>query len=236
MNWLVIPIAFAAMFIHAMAGFGSALIAMPFLLLVFSDSPDNARAIFAIAAQASYFYFLFQYRKEWNWRNLVPLLLGSLIGIPLGFYVAVLLNEETFMLVLGIITIAYALYTLSGLTMPEMKERWGLVFGMFSGLLQGAYNVGGPPLVMYGLSQNWQPALFKFNATAMFFLMGLFIIGGHYQQGNLTQDVLINGLVMIPAMFLALFAGFSLDRFVRPKAFRIGVSILLIILGLTMIF
>lgn len=236
MNWLVIPIMFAAFFIQSIAGFGSALIAMPFLLMVFSNDPEVARAAFAISAQFGGLYFLWQYRKEWNWRTILPLVAGSLIGIPLGVYIAVLLDKDTFMLLLGIVSIGYALYALSGLTMPELQERWGLFFGMFSGLLHGAYNVGGPPLVMYGVSRRWKPTLFKCNTATMFFVMGIFVIAAHFQQGNVTGEVLQNVLVMIPSMYIAMFLGFSLDRFVKPKPFRIGVSLLLIVVGLTLIF
>jgi hypothetical protein len=227
---------FGAMFIQSLAGFGSALIAMPLLLMVFSDKPEVARAAFAITAQFGGIYFLYQYRKEWNWRSILPIVAGSLIGIPLGVYVVVMLEKETFMLLLGIVSIAYAAYSLSGLRMPELQERWGIFFGLFSGLLHGAYNVGVPPLVMYGVSRRWKPTLFKCNTATTFFVMGLFVIGAHFQQGNVSGEVLQNVMVMIPSMYLAMFLGFSLDRFVKPKPFQIGVSLLLIILGLTLIF
>jgi uncharacterized protein len=234
MNWLVIPIAFGAIFIQSIAGFGSALVAMPFLIAILG--PDTARPAFAIATQFTGFYFLYQYRAEWNWRTITPLIIGSLVGIPLGFYVAVLLDKETFMLLLGIITISYALYSLSGLTMPELKQRWGLGFGFFSGLFHAAYNLGGSPLVIYGLSQRWKPTLFKCNIAIMFFVMGIFIVAGHFQQGNITTEVLQNVALMTPTMFIAMFAGFSLDRFIKPKPFRIAVSLLLVIVGLRLIF
>lgn len=233
MNWLVIPIAFFAMLIHSMAGFGSALIAMPFLIAVLG--PDMARPAFSIATQFTGIYFLYQYRAELSWRMILPLVLGSLVGIPLGFYVAVLLDEATFMLVLGFITIAYALYSLSGLTIPQLKERWGLLLGLLAGLLHGAYNVGGPPLVMYGISQRWKPTLFKCNTASIFFVMGAFIVAGHFQQGNVTTEVLQNTALMTPTMFIAMYAGFSLDRFVKPRPFRIGVSLLLLIIGIKLI-
>lgn len=236
MNWLVIPIIFGAMFIQSLAGFGSALIAMPLLLLVFSDKPDVARAAFVITSQFGGIYFLWQYRKEWNWRTIVPIIAGALIGIPLGVYIAVILDKDTFMVLLGIVCIGYALYALSGFTMPELQERWGILFGLFSGLLHGAYNVGGPPLVMYGVSRRWKPTLFKCNTATIFFVMGAFVIAAHVQQGNVTGEVLQNAFLMIPSMYIAMFLGFSLDRFVKPEPFRKGVSILLIILGLTLIF
>ena len=91
-------------------------------------------------------------------------------------------------MLLGIVSIAYALYALSGLTMPELQERWGIVFGLFSGLLHGAYNVGGPPLVMYGVSRRWKPTLFKCNMASTFFVMGAFVIAAHFQQGNIVDS------------------------------------------------
>src|SRR5690606_30207986 len=107
MNFWVIPIIFVAMFIQAMAGFGSALIAMPMLLLVLS--PDEARPAFAILAQLAGLVFVYKYRQDWRLTDIWRLLLAAAIGIPFGVLLADNLDEQSFMFLLGVLLVVYAI-------------------------------------------------------------------------------------------------------------------------------
>ena len=180
---------------------------------------------------------LFRYRKEWNWRTVWRVWLGSIFAVPLGIWGAQQINEHLAMLILGILTISYALYALSGLGVPEMKDaRWAFGVGAVSGLLHGAYNTGGPPLVMYGNSQQWQPAEFKAYVQSMFFVNGLLAISTHALSGRITGEILLQFLVAIPVVFIAQKIGFSLDKYINPALFRKVVLVLLVIIGLRLMF
>jgi uncharacterized membrane protein YfcA len=232
MNPLVIPIIFFAYLIQAFLGFGSGLIAMPMLIAVLS--PDLARPAFALLSIVSGPVFLYKYRHDWQWSDVWRLLLATLIGIPLGMFLAKNVDEHTFMLVLGFLLIIYALYGLFGFKLPELSQPWGYLFGLISGFLHSAYNVGGPPLVMYCASHDWTPRRFKGNMQVLFFFMGFFIIASHFLQGNITLPVLQNLGLMIPSMLSALALGFYLDKFVKPTVFRKAVLLFLIVLGVSL--
>lgn len=233
MNLLVIPIIFIAIFIQSLAGFGSALIAMPFLIAILGV--DVARPVFILVGQTAGLMFMYEYRADWKFTDVRFLMLGTLIGIPIGTWVATSMTEETFMLVLGIILIVYALYAFSGFTLPKLQERWGTLFGIFSGILHSAYNVGGPPLVMYNTTQEWDQRRFKGNTQAIFFITAWFIIFEHYRLGNITMPVIQNYLIMAPTMAIALLVGFRLERYIKQSIFRKIVLTMLLIIGLNLV-
>lgn len=234
MNPLVIPIIFAAMFIQSLTGFGSALIAMPFLIALLG--PDVARPVFILVGQTAGLLFLYQYRNDWQFADVKLVMLGTLIGIPVGTWVANSMDQETFMLVLGIIIVCYAVYALSGLKLSKMPPYWGTFFGFFSGILHSAYNVGGPPLVMYNSTHDWQARRFKGNTQAIFFVTGLFVIFEHLRAGHMTTPVFQNYLLMAPTMLAALFLGFRLEKHIKQEQFRRLVMVLLLIVGISLIF
>lgn len=235
MNLLVIPIIFCAMFIQSLAGFGSALIAMPFLIALLG--PDVARPAFILMSQTAGIMFMIEYRHDWKFSDIKFVLIGTLLGIPLGTWIATTMEQATFMLVLGIILVAYSLYVLSGLKLPKMHPAWGSFFGFCSGILHSAYNVGGPPLVMYhSTHDSWDARRFKGNTQAIFFLMGFFIIYEHYRVGNITAIVWQNYALMLVATVIALWIGFRTEKFIKQDMFRKMVMVLLMIIGLNLIF
>ncbi|MEL6405051.1 MAG: sulfite exporter TauE/SafE family protein [Chloroflexota bacterium] len=234
MNFLVIPIIFLAMFIQSLAGFGSALIAMPMLIALLG--PDAARPAFALMGQTAGILFLLKYRDDWKFVDIRMALVGTLVGIPIGAWIAGVLSEDAFMLLLGIIVLAYAIYALVGFTLPEMHTRWSSVFGAFSGILHSAYNVGGPPLVMYATTQDWQARRFKGNLQAIFFLMGFFVIATHVIEGRMSDVVFQNYLLMVPTMMVALWCGFRVEKYIAQPIFRKVVLGLLVCIGLSLIY
>ncbi len=234
MEYAVIPIIFAAFFIQSLTGFGSALIAMPFLIALLG--PDVARPVFILVGHTAGMMFLYEYRKDWQFPDVKLVLLGTLVGIPVGTWVANAMAQDTFMLALGIIIICYSLYALSGFKLKKLHHRWGTFFGFCSGILHSAYNVGGPPLVMYNSTHNWEARRFKGNTQAAFFLMGWIVIFEHFRSGNMNMVVFQNYLLMLPAMLLALFLGFRAEKYIKQDIFRKLVMVLLLIIGLKLLF
>ncbi|MGJ3238757.1 MAG: sulfite exporter TauE/SafE family protein [Anaerolineae bacterium] len=233
MEPLVIPIIFGAMLIQSLAGFGSALIAMPFLIALLG--PEVARPLFVLVGQTAGILYLYQYRADWQIPDIKLLIVGTLLGIPFGTWIAYSLSQEMFMLVLGIIIMVYALYNLSGFKLKQISARWAPIFGFCSGILHSAYNVGGPPLVMYNASQTWKARRFKGNTQAVFFITGMFVIIEHVRTGHVTAPVIQHYLIMAPTMILALWLGFRLEKYIQQATFQKLVMALLLMIGISLV-
>jgi uncharacterized protein len=234
-QFVLIPVMAAAGFVQAVSGFGSALVAMPILAQLFGTR--TAAPMFAIAAITGQLAIIVRYRQSFTFAGVWRLGTATIVAIPVGIIGSAFVSERLLLAVLGVLVLGFALYALIGPQLPRLRDpRWAYAFGFASGLFAGAFNTGGPPYVIYGTTQRWSPATFKANLQAMFVIGSLMVMTGHAIRGNFTVTVVSLALLAIPSFHIGILVGASLDRFVNPAAFRRGVLVLLVGLGLTLIF
>jgi uncharacterized protein len=232
---LIIAVVFLAIFTQSVAGFGLALIAMP--LLVEGVGIELAAPLIALVGATAEGVILFRYRTALNWRAVGPLSLASLVGIPLGVYGLRYVDSAVIPVVLGVIILGYAVYALLALRLPAVQHQgWAYGFGFVAGILSGAYNTSGPPVVIYGNCRQWLPAEFKCNLQGFFLLNSAAVILTHALSGNFTRPVWTAYGVALPAIGLGLVMGFALDKWIEPAMFRKVVLLLLVVLGIRLVF
>lgn len=177
------------------------------------------------------------YRDEIQYRSILSLLIASLIAIPIGVIYFHRLDEQLALFLLGVVITGYALYGLVGFQLPELKHSvWAWVFGFFSGLLGGAYNVAGPPVIVYGHSHKWQPKEFKSNLAGFFLIGSLMVTSTHWLSGNLTATVMSLFLQILPAILTGFALSLFMDRWLDPERFRKIVLVFLAVLGVRLMF
>ncbi len=228
---MAIPlIIFFASFVQGATGFGMALVAMP--LLVGIIGVRAATPLMALVAIVISLGMLLRYRQAFHLRAVARLSAASLAAIPLGVYALRRFDADIITAVLGAVIVGYALYDLLGLRLPQLEEQfWAYGFGFISGLLGGAYNTSGPPIIVYARCRRWPPAEFKSNLQGFFLLNAALVLSIHAVSGNFTPLVWRSFGIGLPAIGLGLWAGVSLDRRINPHTFRQIVLILLLFLG-----
>ncbi|MCA9928846.1 MAG: sulfite exporter TauE/SafE family protein [Anaerolineales bacterium] len=228
-------IVFFAIFTQAASGFGLALVSMP-LLVTFLDI-RTATPLIAIVGGTAELFLLLRYRHALNFRAVVRLSLAALIGIPLGVYALDVVNAQVITAVLGVIVVLYSLYALLRFRLPTLRNNgWAYGLGFISGILGGAFNTSGPPVIIYGTCRSWQPAEFKSNLQAFFLFNSIITFVSHAGSGNFTPVVWQYYLWALPGIFLGMFFGVRLDGRLNPDQFRKVVLILLLILGVRLLF
>ena len=99
-------------------------------------------------------------------------------------------DERIALTILGVVIAGYALYALLGLKMPRLeKPVWAYLAGLFGGLLGGAYNTSGPPVIVYADCRRWPPDVFKGNLQGYFIIVSLAVVASHALNGNFTPQV-----------------------------------------------
>jgi uncharacterized membrane protein YfcA len=230
----MLVVVFAAMFTQGLVGFGSAMVTMSLL-------PEHlglsvAGPLVALMALPSEALVLVRYRRSLNWRAVARLAVGMILGVPIGILALRHLDERLLLTVLGGSIAAYAVYALLELRLPALRRpHWAYVFGWLAGVLGGAYNTSGPPVVIYGTGRQWSRDEFKGNLQAFFLLCDLTVVLGHVFAGTLTRHVLGLFLPALPVILLGALAGIALDRFIPPVLFRRLVLLLLLVLGLRLL-
>jgi uncharacterized membrane protein YfcA len=231
---LVAVVIFLSAFIQSMTGFGVALVSMPILtdrLGIGVSAP-----LIALVALSTKVFILARYRQNFDLRAVIPLVAAALVGIPLGMHLMESMDRDTVVALLGVVISGYALYALVNPRIPRLEHpTWAYGSGFASGILAGAYNVGGPPLIIYGTGRRWDPLAFKGNLQGCAMLNSVIVIANHARIGNYTPLVWHYFLIGIPALAVGLWLGFKLDHRVNAVRFRQMVLILLFFIGLTLI-
>ncbi len=231
---LIAGIIFLAVFMQGVVGFGLALISMP--LLVGLVGFQVAAPLVALVGLVSQIVMITYYRQAVKLSAITPLAIGSVIGIPLGVLALKSVDEAIFSSVLGVLVIGYAVYELVTPRLPELSHAgWGYAFGLAGGVLTGAFNTGGPPLVVYGTCRRWLHDEFKGNVQALFLVHSVTVLVAHAAAGSFSDIVLRNFVVAVPAAALGLAGGIFLDRYLNQTVFRKIVLGTLILLGINLL-
>ncbi|HNR35557.1 MAG TPA: sulfite exporter TauE/SafE family protein, partial [Candidatus Hydrogenedentes bacterium] len=182
MEGLLVAFAFAlGGFVQTIAGFGSALVAIPLATLVI-----NVRTAAPAQALMGFVVTLSVLQQNWRglrWREAGRLIAGSLLGVPLGAIVLKSFPSGIVTGCMGIMLIGYGLWLVRANLDAEEASRtqergwrpalWAATVGWIAGILGGAYATDGPPLIMYGTYKRWPKATFKSVLQCCFLVNGI---------------------------------------------------------------
>lgn len=231
----VISVIFFSNFIRAVFGFGNALIAMP--LLAFVISPKTATPLVAVISLTISLFMMILQKNSIQIKSAFELIISSLVGIPLGIYFLKGFDIKTVNIFLGIIIILFSVYNLTGIKNLFLKNKyWSYFFGIIAGILGGAYNTNGPPVVIYGVLKGWSPEEFTATLQSYFFFTGIFIVIGHVLSGNYTDEVLGYYIFSLPAVFIPMYAGIKINKKFSSEKFRRYIYYFLIITSFILIY
>jgi uncharacterized membrane protein YfcA len=228
-------ILFLSAFTQSLSGFGLALVSMALLPAVIGLR--TATPLVALTAVAIEAVMLARYREALEVRAIWRVVLAALVGIPLGVIWLSRVYERLALGLLGVVIAGYALYALLGLRMPALDHPlWAYLAGVIGGMLGGAYNTSGPPVIVYADCRAWSRDVFKGNLQGYFIIISLGVLLGHAVNGNLTVPVWHLFWWGLPFIAAGLLAGFSFDRWLRPETFRHVVLVLLVVMGARLLF
>jgi hypothetical protein len=228
-------IVFLAAFTQSLSGFGLALVSMALLPTV--TGIRTATPLVALIAIVIEVVLIIRYRQSLDVRAIWKVVLASVVGTPLGVLFLSNVDEHIALSVLGVVIAGYAIYTLLGLKLPQLENSfWDYAAGLVGGMLGGAYNTSGPPIIVYADCRRWSPAVFKSNLQGYFIVSSLAILISHAISGNLTPLVWSAFWWTLPFIGIGLLIGLSLDRWLNPVAFRRVVLVLLVVMGIRLIF
>ncbi len=225
---------FLASFIHGLAGFGGALIAVSLLTLFLPLRVVTPLII--LGGLVITLYIVLRLRRHFDFRKMVPLLLGSVVGAPLGVFLLVAVNETVAKMVLGVLLFIYALYSLIvKIAEGTLLPRWGYLFGFISGALGGAYGTGGPPAVIYASMQPWEKEEILVTLQSYFLILSVIIVVLHAVNGLIVGEVLTYWIVLLPVQLLGAFAGMQINARVKRDTFRKIVCLLLLAISILLL-
>lgn len=233
---LLLTGALAAGFVTGLAGFGTALTAMALWLYVVP--PIVAAPLVAVCSLGVHLLTIRQILPGADVRSAVPYLLGALFGIPVGIWLLTYIEPDLFRVAVGLVLIAYPLYTLTSKAAPQLSSSSGSVsagIGVVSGLMGGFAGLSGPPLVIWSQLCGW--AKERARGLLQIINMTIFVvaIAGYGVRGLLSIELLTAAAICLPASLLGGWLGLKAYTRTDPELFRKIILFLLMASGLGLV-
>ena len=135
----------------------------------------------------------FKLRTNINFKIIIPVIITSFLGRIAGVNILMYLPEDTLKTIFGFLLIIIALYFIlykNKVKFNPTKTKGGIA-GFFSGLLGGAFNSGGPPVVIYYVNALKEKMTYLSTLQATFAFNCIFTISIHFYYGNINTSILM---------------------------------------------
>ena len=222
---------FAAAIVRGFAGFGFSLLAITAISLVLPPVVV-VPSIFLMEIAASV-HLLPSVWREVHWRAIGLLLLGCLLATPLGVWLLATTPVAPMQIALGGVVLAAAILLLRGYALRRMPGRASTVAtGAASGLLNGAFGIGGPPVILFFFASPAGVAAGRASVIAYFLGTDLIALAFMLRQDLIGLPQLWLALVFLPALLAGNWLGAKGFRGIEPEAFRRWILWILMLLAL----
>lgn len=234
-GWAVIGLGIAlAYIVFGIAGFGTALVAGP-ILIVFMPLSKIVPLLVLLDFVAA-FGNLLPSRRDVARPELLRLLPCMAIGCTLGVIFLLNLKSDVLLLLMGLFISAYAVYSLWVKARPaQLSAAWAVPMGTVGGLFGALFGSGGFLYAIYlnsrlskEAARATQSALISCSTVVR---LSLFVIAGVYAE----LPLLILALCLLPAMALGLWIGRRLSMKLSREAFVRLVTWLVLASGIALI-
>jgi len=220
-------------FVFGLTGFGISLVSVS--LLPFFVPLATVVPLITLYGAAFAFVMTIQLRRDVMFPQLVSLLIGTILGTPVGVWVLEAFPPSLLKRLIGLTLMGIVVIEWYGAYPEKLSGRhWGLYAGGLAGLLGGAIGTPGPPVILYATAQGWSPRNTKAMLQAFFFVNYSVIVVNHWWAGLLTREVAWLACLYVVPSAIGVMAGIHLFDRMHQARFRRLMFALLFVLGLAM--
>jgi len=171
--YFLVLVVFIASIIRGFNGFGFSAICISgfsFILPAIEIVP----IILALEVIISIFMAPYVWNKI-DWNFVLKLLIGIIIGSPIGLYLLKYLSSDVTHLTVCVLVIFFSLLLMKGYENKKIDNNYAKMFtGIISGTLNGLTTLGGMPVALFLLVTSIQPAVIRGSLAALFFLTDIY--------------------------------------------------------------
>jgi uncharacterized membrane protein YfcA len=197
---------------RAFSGFGAGLLMAPVFSLLMP--PTDVVVLVLGLNILTTLQMLPEALRHVDWRLVLRLFVPSLVGLPVGLAMLHMVDAAVMRKTVAIIVILVALLMLAGWHYRGRRGRiQDSATGALSGFMTAIAGIGGPPVILYMLSDRSLPLVVMRAVSLVFFSMAQVATLAPLAVGGLLtvqQGVYI--LILLPAAILASLLGAHLHR------------------------
>jgi uncharacterized membrane protein YfcA len=219
-----------AAIVRGFSGFGFSLLSITAISL-FMPAREIVPSIFLLEVAASLNLSPSIWR-EIDWRGIRWLLLGYIVALPLGVYALANVPAPPMNIALGIFVIVTGIMMLMGFRLEKTPGATAIVAtGAASGVLNGAFGTGGPPVVLFYFSTPAAAAVGRASVIAFFLSTDTLGLLELWRNGLVTGQSFAQFIAWIPALLIGIAIGAKGFKHMDQAKFRKAVLVILIALA-----
>ncbi len=221
-----IAIVFLAAIVRGYSGFGFSLLAITALSLLYAPA-TIIPSLFLLEIAAS-IHLLPGLWRDIHWRSLIPLVIGTGIGTPIGLTFLTTIPAAPMQIALGLCVLLVTCLLWVGFalkTMPGNMASTGA--GLAAGVANGAFGIGGPPVILFYFASPAGSIVGRATLVVYFLLtdaIGLVFLA---RENLVSTDSLFRTLTFLPALLAGVWLGARSFKTADPVVFRKWVLALL---------
>ncbi len=221
---------FGAAVVRGYSGFGFSLLAIVSLSLLLPPT-QFVPSIFMLEVAAS-LHLLPDVWRDIHWRALSWLTIGSLVGTPFGVYALAHVPAARMTLALAVFVFVAAILLSRGVALKALPGSAAtFATGTASGLCNGGFGIGGPPVILFFFSSPAGAAVGRASMIAYFLMTDVTGLAWQAWNGLLNAAALWRALIFLPALAAGIWIGNRGFMKADPVDFRRWVLRLLMLLA-----
>jgi uncharacterized membrane protein YfcA len=231
-------IVFLGQFIYSCIGFGSGMVTISLLALLYGDI-NIFVPLFLLLCLPSEIFISVKDRKNIDFSTVKIFILFIVPTLIIGAYLLKSTPSKGLIVYLGILVAFLGLYYL--FFEEKMNFNFNSKFWVFSaaslaGLLGSLYGISGPPLIIYFKSKKMGKRMFRAALMSIFLSMSIvrtLVYGG---LGFYTKPLLLSFVLLLPFSFFGLYLGYKAHDYVPEPIFKKITSFILLLSGILLVF
>ena len=224
-------------FIQGISGFAFAMIALS--VWAWALSPTTAAELSVLGSLTGQIVSLIQVRGGYDFRRILPLIAGGLVGAPFGVFLLHNADPQRFRLAVGLMLTLYGSYGLLARGEPRVKfggAGLDAFVGGVGGLLGGLGGMSGAVPAAWTQLRGWKRDLRRATMQAYNIAMHVITLTLYSSAGALDFHVLKLFAILLPVLLATSVLGARLYRRFSERAFARLILILLLLSGLAMLY
>ena len=227
---VALVIMFVGATVFSTVGFGIGLATIPVLLLVLD--PQTVVVTVNTAAPLLFLLFLlilWQTREFLDVREMVPISLAGLAGVPIGVMLLSVVGAATLRIGIATLVILTACAVAFNLRSPIPRTRLtGPAVGFLGEVFINSTGIGGPMLVLHLLARNWPRHAIRAALSFYFLAIGITGLAGYAVAGLYTTERISLVLAVLVPVVLGYAMASRLLRGMDETVFRRAVVVVII--------
>ncbi len=231
---LALAVVVAAGIVRGFAGFGSGLIMVPLLALIWG--PIEALGTMVMLGAVATVQLLPGALRLTNWRHTGPMVVVSMLCTPIGTAILVSLDKEIVKKIIAATVLSLTLITLSGWKYSGPRGVWpSSIAGMLGGVINGVAGIGGPPMVLYLITLPEQPEVHRANIVVVLALTSFAVLVSMLAVGVVDMRVVTHTVTFFIPSVLAVWLGAWLFRKLPADLFKLVVLWFLVAISIAIL-